>query len=241
MSDTEQHAGDAHPTPGAGVFLRAPVATLAREVLGYAQGGTNESDTSPITRVLRGESFATDEARRIDRTPRLEQVVHGDERTVLGTAKTTVEGYLTERRGKRTRHAASYRREGEGHELALIGTKVEETVRGGVRVRAAQSAEAMIGGSYTNIINGGMFRAAGWVDLMAWGGWMEVDAGRVEMAQLMVRTYIGYAHTALLRAVVASRMIDDLVLRTENFSMCSDSAATRISAGAPGAGIDNAA
>ena len=39
---------------------------------------------------------------------------------------------------------------------------------------------------------------------------------------------------------LVSRLIDDYVLRTENFSMCCDSALTRVSVGGPGSGIDNA-
>ena len=86
-------------------------------------------------------------------------------------------------------------------ELVLAATSVDEVVHGKVTLTARYGAEAMVGGSYTNVVTGGLMRVAGWVDLMAWGAWVELDVARVEIAALMVRSYLGYAHAALVRIV----------------------------------------
>ena len=238
------------PVRGPGdAFLRAPVAALVEELgvsvsplpAGASSLGVDPGAAEAFKRVLRCESFATHESRRIDRVGRFEQTIAGSELSQLDAVRVAVEGHLMQRRGARDRRVGSYRRQTSAEELELIGTSVDEVVRGCTTLTASSSAEAMVGGSYTNVIAGGLMRVAGWVDLLAWGGWVEIDVARVEIAALMVRSHIGYAHAALVRFVVASRLIDDFTLRTENFMMCCDTALTRVSAGGPGSGIDNAA
>ena len=50
---------------------------------------------------------------------------------------------------------------------------------------------------------------------MAWGGWVEVDAIRCEIALLMVHSHIGYAHATVARLSLASRIVDDYINKTD--------------------------
>ena len=57
-----------------------------------------------------------------------------------------------------------------------------ETAHGRVTLTAEYSAEAIVGGggAYINTITHAYLRIAGWIDCMAWGGWVEADAIRCE-------------------------------------------------------------
>ena len=122
-----------------------------------------------------------------------------------------------------------------------MGNRYEETVHGRVTLTAKYSAEAIVGGAYINTITHAYLRIAGWIDCMAWGGWVEADAIRCEIALLMIHSYIGYAHAAVARLTLASRMVDDFVNKNEFFGVLDDSGVNRISIGGPGSGIDNEA
>ena len=96
------------------------------------------------------------------------------------------------------------------------------------------SAESMVGAAYANTIAGAYLRFAAWVDMMAWGGWVEADMSRAELSLLMIRSHMGYAHAAGVRATVAARLVDDFQARTENFGTLSITGAVYQEAGSPG-------
>ena len=144
-------------------------------------------------------------------------------------------------RGSRDRTAGTYEQL-TGDDVTMdVGEEVRETVHGGVHVKAAFSAESIVGGAYVNTITAAYLRVAGWTDFLAWGGWAEVDAIRCELSLLMIRSHVAYAHAAGVRITAAARLIDDFQLRNEYFSLYSPTAATYTDAGAPGGGIHNEA
>ena len=208
---------------------------------GGADDATGGETSETLRRLFRGESFVTEVAERRDQAESYQQIVLGPEAIAVEEVETQVEGNLTERHGARDRTARRYERSTGEEEFTLVGERVEERVEGRTILTAAYTAEAMVAGAYVNVITGAYLRSAGWVDAMAWGGWIEADAIRMEMALLMVRSHVGYAHASGARIVAASRLVDDFVARTENFGVFLDNGTNELSIGGPGSGIDNSA
>ena len=194
-----------------------------------------------VEKLFRTESFVTEVAERCETADSYEHVVFGPESVRVNEMQIEVEGNLAERHGERDREAGDHEHSTDKDEIELIAEEVEEEVHGRTIHTAAYSAEGMVAGAYVNVVTGAYLRAAGWVDLMAWGGWIEADTVRMDLALLMVRSHVGYAHASSIRAVAASRLVDDFVLRTENFGLMFDSGLNQTSVGGPGSGIDNSA
>ena len=201
----------------------------------------SNEDSAVITRWFRNESFVTDLDRRYDTASRYERIVLGDDRVQLNELRTHIRGKITQQYGERSRSVRRFKRTTDNQETLLVGSSYEETAHGPVTLTAKYSAEAIVGGAYINTISHAYLRIAGWIDCMAWGGWVEADAIRCEIALLMIHSYIGYAHATLARLTLASRMVDDCVNKNEMFAVLDDSGVNRISIGGPGSGIDNEA
>lgn len=197
-------------------------------------------DRQTYERLLRGESFVTRMDTRTDVSQSATHLVSGHEGIDVDEVRTTVEGHITERCAQRARTTASYESTNDGEALSLLGAVAETTVEGRTVWRTAYAAEVMVGGAFTHLVTGAYARIAAWTDLLAWGGWAEIDVVRTNIAGLMIRSQIGVAHASALRVVKASRIIDDLMIRTENFLLSNTSKSTVISAGGPGSGIENA-
>ena len=198
-------------------------------------------DSAVVERILRNESFVTDLDRRYDTASRYERIVLGDDRIALDEMRTHIRGKVTQQYGERTRAVRRFKRTTDNQETILVGNRYEETVHGRVTLTAKYSAEAIVGGTHVNTITHAYLRIAGWIDCMAWGGWVEADAMRCEIALLMIHSYVGYAHATLARLVLASRMVDDYVNKNEFFGVLDDSGVNKVSIGGPGSGIENEA
>ena len=222
MSDTTQN-GNPFPDQGAG-----------------AAGELADDEESPdYSHLFRSEGLVSDVDLRVDVAKNYSRFVAGDEDISLETSVQGANANMSFIRGSRTRSAGSFEHI-TGKELMMtVANSVEETVHGGVHLKAVLSAEAIVGGAYANTIAGPYLRVAGWVDSMAWGGWAEADAQRAELSLLMIRSHMGYAHAATVRGIMASSLIDDFQTRTENFGMFTQTGATYQDAGAPGGGIYN--
>lgn len=105
-----------------------------------------------------------------------------------------------------------------GHsEMMLVKKSYKEVVVGGVTQHASVEGESIIGGAYNANHIGLFLRMTAFADFMAWGGWAEADAVRVEMCMLGIRSYMGYAHKTMVKQVVAINLFDDWVNRIEKF------------------------
>ena len=201
-----------------------------------------EADDPAIgARLLRNESFVTDLDQRYDTASSYERVVLGEDRMELGELKTRIRGKVTQQYGERCRTVRRFNRVTDNQETVLVGNSLTETVHGQAKVTVEYSAESIVGGAYVNTISPAYLRIAGWIDCMAWGGWIEADATRWEFAPVMIRTHVGYAHTAIVRSIVASRMVDDYVNRSEYYGVLNNTGVQAISNGGPGSGIENEA
>ena len=201
----------------------------------------SSEDSAIVDRIFRNESFVTDLDRRYDTASRYERIVLGDDRIALDEMRTHIRGKVVQQYGERSRAATRFKRTTDDQETFLVGNRYEETVHGPVTLTAKYSAEAIVGGTYINTITCAYLRIAGWIDCMAWGGWVEADAIRCEIALLMIHSYVGYAHATVARLTLASRMVDDFVNKYEMFGVRDESGVNRIELGGPGSGIENEA
>ena len=199
---------------------------------------TGADDASEdVSHLFRSEALFSDADLRTDVASRLERSILGTETLEVDVYEMHVRGDMTYVRGERERIAGVYHRTTDGDEQVLAQERVDETVEGGYRILAALSAESMIGGMYTHTVVGPHLRMAAWCDFMAWGGWLEADIIRAEIASLMVRSHVAYAHAAGVRLTMASKLIDDLSIRTEQFGIFTDSGLSYTVASAPGGGV----
>ena len=194
-------------------------------------GGAND-----YGHLFQGERVVSDVELRVDVANSVSRYVAGDEDVELEADSTRTPATATFYRGARTRVVGSHRRT-TGRDETVTAARIDETVHGGVHHKAKYSAEAIVGGAYVNTIAGPYLRAAGWVDFLAWGGWAEIDMIRADLALLMIRSHVGYAHAAGVRGTLASRLVDDFQNRTENFGVLFESGAVYMDTGGPGGGV----
>ena len=199
----------------------------------------DESPDIDVTKIFRSETLVTDTDLRVDVADSLRRTVIGNETIDTKSHSTHVRGDFSQMAGERDRTVGSYDRSTDNDESYLINGSYKEEVGGRMTIKAVQSAEALIGGTYTNTVTGAYLRIAAWCDLMVWGGWLEADLIRTEIAGLMIRSHVTFAHTAAVRLTVASRLVDDLTHRVESFGLFTDYEDVYISAGCPGGGVDN--
>ena len=117
---------------------------------------------------------------------------------------------------KRVVHG-SYKRHSGKSDMIMVTRKYKEVVVGGVHQHASVEGESIIGGAYVANHIGLFMRITAFADFMAWGGWAEVDAMRVELCMVGIRSYMGYAHAAIGKQILAGNLFDDWMNRTENF------------------------
>ena len=201
---------------------------------------TTNPDPAPsvLDRLLRAEGLVSNAALRVDVAGTLSRLIGDDESVALNSQSAHARGDYEITRGRRSRRVdGTYERSVEDADLYAIGSVIEERVDGAVDVRARVESEIILGGAYVNTIAGAYLRVAAWADFLAWGGWVEADLARVEIAGLMVRSHKAYGHVAGARLVCASSIVDDFTTRTESFGVLNDNALTRFDLGSPGGGI----
>ena len=197
-------------------------------------------DSAPRVRerLLRAEGLVSNAALRVDVAGTLSRLIGGDESVALESQRVHARGDCEISRGRRSRRVdGTYERSVGGADLYMIGSVIEERVDGAVDVHASLESEIVMGGAYVNTIAGAYLRVTAWADFLAWGGWVEADLARVEIAGLMVRSHMAYGHVAGARLVCASSIVDDFTTRTESFGVLNDNALTRFDLGSPGGGI----
>jgi len=124
-------------------------------------------------------------------------------------------------------------------ETALFKETYTERVNGGVFQHASVEAESIVGGAYSANYVGPFLRLTAFSDFMAWGGWAEADATRVELSSLAIRSYMGYTHAAGARVMMAYHLFDDWIQRTENFGSLTENHVEVTTTGGPDAVVEN--
>ena len=189
--------------------------------------------------LFRREGLVSEVDLRVDVAQDLSRTILGDEDIQLGGQRAVRSrgDYTLERQRRQRAVGESYERTVGHSELVMASASITERVDGGVDFLAALEAEAIVGGAYLNTIAGVSVRVCAWSDFMAWGGWLEADLVRLELAAASIRAHMVYAHAALARVTLAKKLIDDWVLRTETFSCLVDNTATKMQLSAPGSGV----
>ena len=187
--------------------------------------------------LFRRETLFTHVNRRIDVAAAYESMVLGDHEIELRSRREEFRGSLTQSFGMRDRSVDYLTRDCELHDTYMLTDLYRERFHGMHKHMAVFAAEAMVGGTYVNTITGFYMRLGAWIDFMAWGAWVEADTVRIEIAALMIRSYMGYAHAAMARVCVASRLIDDLLWRNEYFGVFIDNCTSYTYLSGPGGGL----
>lgn len=204
-------------------------------------GGSPSVDPA---RLFRQECLISDVDLRVDIAYEIQKTVIGGESVELQDKIVNGKANFSYARGGReTVVRGSYTRDVTGDEsyaMGVIGAArpatLTETVSGGVNMILEGEHEAILGGAYLNTLIGAYLRTCVWSDGLFWGGWVETDVVRVEMAALSIRSYMGYAHVNGARVVLAHAYIDDYMVRTEIFGAFIDRETMKADVCPPGSG-----
>jgi len=169
-------------------------------------------------RIIREEALVTDGDLRLEVSSVLQRSVEGDEDVMLYEKRAFFRGSLAMSRASRQLTVAGdYRQSTQGEDIVNFKGSYDETVNGNVFQQASLEAEHIVGGAYMGTFVGPTLRTLAMSDCLAWGGWAEVDATRIEIALVSVRAYWGYAQAVAARIICATSLIDDWQLRSETF------------------------
>lgn len=196
----------------------------------------NKLSEEEIRRIFRTEGVLAEADLRVDVGKIVQHVTALDEDTTLEERKAHFRGNYVIEHGDRDRVVTGHYENHAGNELLQAGTSVEEYVNGDVQLRAQVEAEAIVGGAYVNTITGVYLRLAAWADYLVWGGWAEADVIRCEIASIMIRSYMVYAHAVGARLSVAARFIDDFQTRTEVIGTLTEQYGDKVHLGSPNGG-----
>lgn len=196
-----------------------------------------------LSKQFRNEVLVSEGDLRLESAREVVRSVAGDEEVLLQEKSLHARGDFSYVRGSRSVEVfGDYNRDTHEAELyPLTLASVRETVRGNVEYTAELEGESIMGGAYSGMVLGPYLRMAAWADFMAWGGWIEVDISRVEIAGVMIRAMALYNHAVGIRIVNTTNLVDDWQVRNETFSTLVDRMTSVTHVGGPGAGTEVAA
>ncbi len=192
--------------------------------------------TSTMDKLFRREGIVSDVDTRVDLAKEISRIILDDESVELQTRSTNVRGSMAVVRGELDRNVAGNYSGMFNSDTRLITGSVKEVVNGGVDLRATLESETLMAGAYVNTLVGPYLRICGWADYLAWGGWMEADVVRCEIAGAMIRAYWIYAHAVGARLLRAMILVDDFEKRFEAIGVLVDMDLVHMDISSPGAG-----
>ena len=191
-----------------------------------------------VSRLYRREGIISNVDLRVDVANQIACMILKDEEVDLNSNTTHMRGDLLARRGSRDREVTGrYTNRVKHQDLRLAGDTIIERAEGGVELRSLVEFEAIMGGAYVNTITGAYLRLCAWADFLAWGGWMEADVVRVELAAVMIRSNMYYTNACRARITRATVLVDDFQNRIESFGVFDDRKLTEMNVGSPGSGV----
>ena len=203
---------------------------------GGGSGAGSSSGSLDVTRLYRREVVITDADLRLDIAGYVQRIVSDDLTVSLDSEARTYRNQLTLSRGARDVSVnGTYSSHVVHSDMRLIGDKIVDTVTGDMVLKAQIESETLMAGAYVNTLSGAYLRVCAWADFLCWGGWVEVDLCRIEIAGAMIRAYWAYAHAMLIRLTRGSIYVDDFEHRMEVFGFLDDSHMTKFHVGTPSA------
>lgn len=189
--------------------------------------------------LFRSEAAISQMDLRLEVADRIERYVHEDEDIELTEKLVHAWDDLSFVCGSRTRTVeGNYERITDTTDIFLLDhDSFNEEVKNGVSVLATLESEIIMGGGYLGTFLGPFLKVCAWSDFLAWGGWAEADATRVETGNVMIRSLWNMAHVAGVRCLAAYNYMDDFVMRVENIGTMLDSQANITHIGTPGSGL----
>ena len=202
-----------------------------------ANGNDDDGAGRDISHLFRREGAVSVADLRVDVAGNVSRTIADDETIALETKTLHARGNFSVARASRTREVeGDYERHVEEAETLMIGAAVDEQVDGGVDYTAQLDADHIVGGAYVNTIAGPYLRIAAWADFLCWGGWLEADVARIEVAGVMIRSYMSLAHAAGARVTAANKLVDDFLNRTETFGTLVTAHGQILNLSSPGGG-----
>lgn len=200
-------------------------------------GGEGEGEAVDPSRIFRHEVMISDADLRVEVANEINRSISGDEVIDLEEKSINAKGSASiNREGRNRVVVGNYTKTISNRETLLIGQSVKEVVKGGVMIDASREAEAIVGGAYIGSFVGPYLRICGMGDFLCWGGYVEADITRIEIAGAQIRAYCFYAHAVGARVSLHSRFIDDIATRVETIGVLTDSTTTVQDLGTPGSG-----
>ncbi|MCY4305512.1 MAG: hypothetical protein OXC62_12180 [Aestuariivita sp.] len=194
------------------------------------------------TGQFRREALVSDGELRLEVAKAVVRTVRGDESVLLrGSRRATFYESLQMSSGNRHHvvHGHYTRSSSESDIIMLKGGNYTEIVAGGANQNASVEGEVIAGGAYSANYVGPFFRMAAFCDFLAWGGWGEADATRVELSVMAIRAYMGYAHVTGTKTLMSMMMYDDFVCRQETYGTFVDQTVDSTALGGPGGIVVN--
>ena len=206
---------------------------------GTSGAGPSGGSGSTTSRLFRNEGLVSEADLRVDVAKWIARIVVQDSHVDLDAASVHARGNLRISRLSRAREVVgNYVSIVEKEMTNMIDIHVEERVLGGVEYIMQKDCDVIMGGAYLNTIAGPYARVCAWADYLIWGGWLEVDTIRLDIAGLMIRAYMFYAHATLARVAAATKYVDDFMIRNETFGVLVDNQGSAIHLGGPGASME---
>ena len=189
--------------------------------------------------LFRSEAAISQVDLRLEVADRIERYVHEDEDIELTEKLVHAWDDLSFVCGSRTRTVeGNYERITDTTDIFLLDhDSFNEEVRNGTSVHATLESEVIMGGGYLGTVLGPFLKICAWNDFLAWGGWAEADATRVEIGNVMIRSLWNMAHVAGARCLTAYNYMDDFVMRVENIGTMVDTQTNITHTGSPGSGV----
>ena len=192
--------------------------------------------TTKMDKLFRREGIVSDADLRIDLAKSVSRIILDDETVDIDTKSTHVRGSLAVSRGELDQQVVGNYLSTMHSDTRMVTGTVKETVNGGIDVRAQLESETLMAGAYVNTLTGPYLRLCAWADFLAWGGWVEADLIRCEIAGAMIRAYWIYVHAVGARLLRAMILIDDFEKRIETFGVLVDMDLVEMNAVSPGGG-----
>ena len=197
----------------------------------------NTSDAEvEFEKLFRSEGVISDVDLRVDVAGEMLQTLEQESITLTDRSVHVRGDYLIGRGARSRTIDGMYTRAVEESDDFQVQSVIEERVTGGVDLKMDVEGEAIMAGAYVNTVAGASLRMTAWADFLVWGGWLEVDAIRFEIAGAMIRSYMVYEHMVACRVLAASKLVDDYVNRTELFVFFNDNTVSESHVWSPGSG-----
>ena len=189
-----------------------------------------------MNKLFRREGIVSDADLRVDLAKTVSRIILDDESVDLDTKSTHVRGSLAIARGELDTQVVGNYSSTVNSDMRMLTGKVKETVNGGIDLLAQLESETMMAGAYVNTLTGPYLRLCAWADYLSWGGWVEADLVRCEIAGAMIRAYWIYAHVVGARLLRAMILVDDFEKRIETFGVLVDMDLVDMKISSPGSG-----